>query len=138
MKRYRTMTDGIRQRISRKRCDVFLRSDFEDFGGYDQVGRCLRNLIKEGTLIKIGYGLYARTRISALSGETVPTKPLPEIAREALARLDVPVVLTKAEIDYRDDRSTQVPTGRRIGVQSRISRKISVRNAEIVYERVPL
>jgi len=132
------MIDGIRQRISRKRCDVFLRSDFEDFGGYDQVGRCLRNLIKEGTLIKIGYGLYARARISALSGETVPAKPLPELAREALARLDVPVVLTKSEIDYQNDRSTQVPTGRRIGVKSRISRKISVCNAEIVYERVPL
>ena len=136
MKRYRTMTDGIRKRISRKRCDVFLRSDFEDLGGYDQVGRCLRTLISEGALIKIGYGLYARARISAISGETVPTKSLPELAREALARLDVSVVLTKAEKDYRDDIATQVPTGRRIGVQGRISRKISLRNAEITYERV--
>jgi hypothetical protein len=138
MRPSRTITDAIRRRLSRKRGNVFLRADFEDLGGYDQVGRCLRNLVKEGALLKIGYGLYVRAKTSALTGEIVPTKPLPDLAREALARLDVPVVLTKAEIDYRDDLSTQVPTGRRIGVRGRISRKISLRNAEVVYERVSL
>ena len=137
MKRQRTLLEMIRQRIARKRVNVFLRSDFEDIGGYDQIGRILRALAKEGVVIKIGYGLYARTKVSALTGEVVPIQPLPILAREALTRLNVPLVLTKAEIDYRDNQSTQVPTGRRVGVQGRIIRKIFIQNAEVMYERVP-
>lgn len=33
----------ISKRIARKRSDVFLRADFSDLGGYDQVGRVLGN-----------------------------------------------------------------------------------------------
>ena len=32
----------VMERITRKRSDVFLRADFKDLGGYDQVGRVLR------------------------------------------------------------------------------------------------
>ena len=46
--------------ITRKRGDMFLRADFNDLGGYDQVGRVLRGLVREGELMKIGFGLYAR------------------------------------------------------------------------------
>jgi Transcriptional regulator, AbiEi antitoxin len=48
------------KRIDRKRGDVFLRADFEDLGGYDQVGRALRQLVRDGRLVKVGQGLYAR------------------------------------------------------------------------------
>jgi len=137
MKRSCTLTQAVRQPIARKKVNVFLRADFEDIGGYDQIGRILRGMVKEGLLLKIGYGLYARTRTSALSGEIVPIQPIPVLAREALTRLNIPVHLTKAEIDYRDNQSTQIPTGRRIGVQGRIIRKISLQNAEVMYERVP-
>jgi hypothetical protein len=137
MKLKRALIEMVRQRIARKRVNVFLRSDFKDIGGYDQIGRILRALAKEGVLIKIGYGLYARTKVSALTGESVPIQPLPILAREALTRLNIPVVLTKAEIEYRNNQSTQVPTGRRVGVQGRIIRKIFIQNAEVMYERVP-
>ena len=44
-----TMKEALKtrvlKRIERKRGDVFLRSDFSDLGGYDQVGRALRQLV---------------------------------------------------------------------------------------------
>ena len=40
------------KRIARKRSDVFLRADFKDLGGYDQVGRVLRGLVRKGRLLK--------------------------------------------------------------------------------------
>ena len=59
-----TLEDRLLKRIDRKRGDVFLRADFEDLGGYDQVGRVLRELVRKGRLVRVGQGLYARVRPS--------------------------------------------------------------------------
>ena len=67
-----TLETRLLKRIDRKRGDVFLRADFGDLGGYDQVGRALRKLVREGRLVKVGQGLYARARPSMTSGEPVP------------------------------------------------------------------
>ncbi len=56
------------KRIARKRGDVFLRADFRDLGGYDQVGRVLRGLVGKGKLLKIGQGLYTRAEASPFDG----------------------------------------------------------------------
>jgi hypothetical protein len=125
----------IEGRISRMKSAVVLREDFIDLGGYDQVGRALRQLIQKGKILKIGYGLYAKTKVSSLTGETLPAQNLPALAKEALKRLGVAVNPTKAELDYQAGRSTQVPTGRLIGVKNRISRKIGYKGASINYER---
>ena len=52
--------------------NVSLRGDFIDLGGYDQVGRALRQLAQKGKILKIGYGLYAKARVSPLTGEALP------------------------------------------------------------------
>ena len=52
----------LMKRIDRKRGDVFLRADFEDLGGYDQVGRALRGLVAKGKLLKIGQGITRARR----------------------------------------------------------------------------
>ena len=114
-----------------------MREDFDDLGGYDQVGRALLSLTKKGKLVKIGYGLYAKAKVSSLTGNTVPVEPLPILARKALDRLGVAALPSQAEIDYGQGRSTQVPTGRLIGVNKRISRKIGYNNIAINYERRP-
>ena len=67
---------SLQKRIDRKRGDVFLRTDFEDLGGYDQVGRTLRKLVREGHLVRVGQGLYARASPSISSGEPVPVRGL--------------------------------------------------------------
>lgn len=116
---------------------MFVRSDFGSLSqDYDQVGRALRRLVSDGKLIRIGYGLYAKTRISSLTGKTIPVASLPELGREALTRLDVTIMPTKAETAHLIGGSTQVPTGRVLGVKSRIVRKITYGGVELSYERV--
>jgi hypothetical protein len=63
-----TLEAKLLNRIERKRRDVFLRADFEDLGGYDQVGRVLRKIVREGRLVRVGQGLYARARPSLRAG----------------------------------------------------------------------
>jgi len=107
-----------------------------DLGGYDQVGRVLKHLADKGKLVRIGYGLYSKAKISSLTGEIVPTASLPSLAKEALMRLGVKVAPSKAEIAYNEGRSTQIPTGRLIAVNNRISRKIGFKGSFINYEYV--
>src|ERR1700709_620803 len=85
----------LEKRIARKRGDVFLREDFCDLGGYDQVGRALRGLVRKGRLMKGGDGIYPRTRPSSLGGTPTPTKGLRELAAETLGRLGVEIVPTR-------------------------------------------
>jgi len=136
--KYNEILEGkMANRIARRHSPVLLREDFDDLGGYDQVGRALLALTKKGKLIKIGYGLYAKAKVSSLTGNIVPVEPLPALAKKALDRLGVSSLPSQAEIDYQEGRSTQVPTGRLIGVNKRISRKIGYNNIAINYERRP-
>lgn len=135
MKKNRFLKDKILLRINLKKDFVFLREDFEDLGGYDQVGRALRLLVREKKIIKIGYGLYARAEISPLNGEVIPEKSLPELANEALDRLGVEVKPSELEKKYNQGQITQVPTGRLIAVDGRIIRKIGYGGKYINYER---
>jgi hypothetical protein len=131
-----SLQDRLEKLIARKRGDVFLRADFDDLGGYDQVGRALRSLVRKGRLMKVGYGMYARARPSILDGTPVPTKGLRELAAEALGRLGVATAPTRWDEAYNSGKSTQVPTGRVIGVRGRVRRKISYNGFPLKYERV--
>jgi hypothetical protein len=135
MKYSRTIEGRIAVRIARKQSPILLREDFADLGGYDQVGRALLALTEKGKLIKIGYGLYAKAKVSSLTGNTVPMEPLPALAQRALDRLGASPKPSQAATDYRKGRSTQVPTGRLIIVNKRISRKIAYNNIVVSYER---
>ena len=125
----------IAKRIARRQTNVFLRGDFSDLGGYDQVGRSLRNLTAKGQLVRIGYGVYARAVVSLLSGKTVPAKPLPALAVEVLSRLKVETAPSRFARAYNAGTTTQVPTGRVIAVKGRFSRKIGYGGKYAVFER---
>jgi hypothetical protein len=137
MKYSKTLEGKVATRIARKQSPVLLRGDFVDLGGYDQVGRALLRLTKKGKLIKIGYGLYVKAKVSSLTGNTVPVEPLPALAQRALDRLGAAPGPSRAATDYQEGRSTQVPTGRLISVNKRISRKIGYNNIAVNYERRP-
>ena len=49
-----SLKSQIATKVSRSRREVFLRADFEKLGGYDQIGRALRQLTADGVLIKVG------------------------------------------------------------------------------------
>ena len=131
----RTLKQKILLRISLKQDKVFVRDDFYDLGGgYDQIGRALKQLVGESQIIKIGYGLYAKAKISPVSGSLVPQSSLPELALEALAKLGVKTYIPSCNKLYNAKKSTQVPTGRKIGVTTKISRKIGYNGVFINYE----
>jgi len=120
----KTLNSRIKYRIRRSKRSVFVPGDFFDLSDRDQVGRVLRQLVSAKELVKIGLGLYAKTRVSSINGKIIPEKPLTDLASEALKKVGVSVVSTNFENDYNSGRSTQVPTGRVIGVKKRTSRKI--------------
>ncbi|MGS2724133.1 DUF6088 family protein [Porticoccus sp. GXU_MW_L64] len=132
----KTLESKIRYRVSRRKESVFTPKDFLDLSDRDQVGRVLRKLVAEESLIKLGYGLYARTRKSSVSGKTIPEKGLPDLAREALIKLGVTLKQSSGEREYNSGNTTQVPTGRVIGVKGRISRKIGYNGKYITLEHV--
>lgn len=72
MKYIRTIEGRIAARITRRSSPIVLREDFKDLGGYDQVGRALKNLVRKGKLLRIGYGLYVKTRVSSINGKILP------------------------------------------------------------------
>ncbi len=124
----------VMKRIARKRGDVFLRADFRDLGGYDQVGRALRRLVRKGQLLKVGYGIYTRAVKSPFSDKPIPPKGLATLT-EALKRLGVEIAATKLEQDYNTGRTTQVPTGRVVAVRGRIIRKLGYNGISLSFER---
>jgi hypothetical protein len=135
MSRYGTIEYKVLTRIARKKSAVFVREDFDDLSDYDQVGRALSTLTKEGRLIRLGYGVYAKAKKSPINGEPVPIAPLPALAKEALQRLGVKTFPSRLEQAYNAGKTTQVPTGRLIGVKGRVNRKLGYRGAFVSYER---
>jgi hypothetical protein len=122
------------KRIDRKRADVFLRADFEDLGGYDQIGRVLRKNVRKGRLVKVGQGLYARARRSMTNGDPVPVGGLSAL-KEALRRVGVETLPSRLEQDYNAGKTPQVPTGRVVGVTRRVRRKIGYGGFALSFER---
>jgi hypothetical protein len=134
MKKSKTLEEKITRRISLAKGTVFLRKDFADLGNYNRVGQILRRLTTKGKVIRAGYGIYAKAKISPISGQLVPCIPLPSLAREALSKLGRETGISSGTRDYNSGKSTQVPTGRLIAVKGRISRKIGYKGFYVSYE----
>ena len=117
--------------------DVFLPREFGDLGGEDQVLRVLRGLVREGQLVRLGYGVYGRAVVSQLSGEPILYSPngFTGAARQALNKLGVKWEPTEAERAYNEGRSTQVPVNPAVRVKGRFSRQLRYGNTELVLER---
>lgn len=131
-----TLEAKMQYRIKRNKSSVFIPSDFFDLSDRDQIGRVFRQLTRQGLLIKIGQGVYARTKVSQITGKPMPEKDLRALAIETAEKLGKKVVPTRYEKAYNQGKTTQVPTGRVIGVRGRISRKISYNGKSIKYESV--
>ena len=86
-------------------------------------------------LIKIGQGVYARSKTSRLTGKVTLERPIQELAKMALSKLKVKVAPSSYDKAYNEGKTTQVPTGRVIGVKGRVSRKIGYNGKYISYER---
>jgi hypothetical protein len=77
-----------------------------------------------------------RARPSILDGTPVPTKGIRELAAEALGRLGIETAPTRMDEANASGKSTQVPTGRVIGMRGSVRRKTSYNGFPLKYERV--
>ena len=138
MPRRKALKDKIEERMARRARDaVFLPREFAHLGGQDQVLRALRRLVREGRLVRLGYGVYGRAVKSSLSGKPMLLSRDGFIgaAREALDKLGVEWEPTEAQRAYNEGRSTQVPVNPVVRVKGRFSRHLRYGNAELILER---
>lgn len=130
-----SVKEKMAKSISRSKGEVVLRSDFESIGSASQITRALKDLIRTGTIIRLGYGVYAKSRPSLLSGMPVARVSLAELAQEALQKLGVPVELGRAQAAYVEGKTTQIPVHTTLNTgQRRISRKITLGITSVRYE----
>jgi len=121
--------------IKRRTGNVILRAEVARMGSPSQVSEALKALQDSGVLVRIGTGVYAKTRKSSVTGATIPAGSLETLAVEALRKLGVTISAGSAALAFNAGRTTQLPgtfvvnTGRR-----RISRKISVGGRAAAYE----
>ena len=124
-----TIQNKIQTRVKRSKRSVFLRSDFKDIAGYDQIGRGLKNLVREGLLMKIGYGLYVRARVNRITGKLMPDNAAGAdgVVIEAMEKLGVDYHFDDlSKLNFSGD-STQIPAKVIITPKSaRFTRKIAV------------
>jgi hypothetical protein len=137
MARQPTLRERIEARIAERRDDAFLTREFRDLAGERQVLRALRELTDEGRLIRLGYGVYGRAEISAITQKPMLAGDgFGPVARHVLNKLNVPWEPTTAEIAYNEGRSTQVPMTPRVRLRkSRFSRKLRYNRMELTFER---
>lgn len=131
-----TVKERMSASIRRSKSSAFIRKDFEKFGEYRQVSRAVKELVDEGIIVRVGYGVYARTRPSTISGKPVPAEPLLNIAVEVMKKLGIKADVSKDARALREGKSTQVPMLPVVNVgKARIRRKISYGSKTIVYEK---
>ena len=137
MPRRRTLRERIGEWIARRRDDVFLTREIRDLGGEDQVLRALRELVSEGRLVRIGYGVYGRAETSRLTGAPMlaATGGFIGAARQALDKLGVAWEPTPWERAYNEGRTTQVPVNPAVRVKGRFARRLKYQDTELRLER---
>lgn len=118
----------IQTRLQRSKRYVFTRDDFSDIAGYDQVGRILRDLTKDGELLRIGYGLYTKARRNSITGQLMPACPAgaDAVLLEALDRLKIDYQLDDSTVRYQTGQSNQIPAVTLIQTPKRFKRKLVV------------
>ncbi|KMW73154.1 S-adenosylhomocysteine hydrolase [Photorhabdus luminescens subsp. luminescens] len=125
--------ERIQARLKRSKRYVFIRDDFKDIAGYDQVGKILRSLVKEGQLLKVGYGVYTKARKNSITGKIMPASPggSDAVILEALERLKVKYRLDGASAAYIGGKSTQIPAYTQVKTTPRFKRVLSVGHSRL-------
>ena len=136
MKR-KSLRERVQERIIQRKDFVFLTREFTDLGGEDQVIRALRELVRDGQLIRLGYGVYGRAIKSRLTNQAMlyVTGGFAGAAREALTKLGVDWQPGTAEEAYNAGLSTQIPVNPVVRVKGRFARKLRYGNTELLLER---
>lgn len=129
------LENRIKRSITQRGDEVFVRAEFARFGSPAQISRVLRQLVESGRLVKLGVGIYAKTKTSVLTGKAIPVKPVDVLAPIALQKLGVMVNQSRLNKAYNAGASTQVPAGTVINTgKRRINRRIGFGDRVVTYE----
>ncbi|MBR2081492.1 MAG: hypothetical protein IJ876_00520 [Elusimicrobiaceae bacterium] len=137
MYRRKSLISKIYKKVQRSQDVAFVLADFYTYStDTDQLLRALRRLVADNVLIRIGKGAYAKAKLSVITNDYVPMGGIIGAGRQALQKLGIKIYPTQAEKDYNSGISTQVLTGRVVGVNKRVSRVISFKGVKLTYERI--
>lgn len=129
------LEERLLRSIKQRKGNIILRSEIAKLGSATQLSQALKSLQARGLLVRIGTGIYSKTRKSSVTGAIIPAGSLETLAMEALQKLGVAPKLSRLAEEYNAGKTTQLPgsfvanTGQR-----RITRKITVGGRSLEYE----
>lgn len=125
------LQDRMRLSIRRRAGHVVLRSELASLGSASQVSLALKLLQREGELVRLGAGVYAKAQRDAQTGAVTPEVDFETLARETAAKLKmVASPKTMGGIALAADQVDPLvlDTGRR-----RVSRKLALEGRHVAY-----
>lgn len=125
------LLDSIRQLPE----NIILRKDIENMGSPRQISRCLKDFTEMGELIKIGYGIYAKSYISENLKKPIIQGGFDQACKEALTKLGIRWEPGSAEQAYNSGRSTQVPVRLIVQLKSRFRGHLTYGNRKLMVEK---
>lgn len=122
-------------RIKRMPGNVLLRADIENMGSPRQISRCLKDLVEIGELVKIGYGIYAKSYVSETLNKPVIQGGFSQACKEALTKKGIKWEPGSAEQAYNAGQSTQIPVRTIVQLKSRYRGRLSYGNRKLIVEK---
>lgn len=115
--------------------NVILRKDIQNIGSPRQISRCFNDLMEMGELIKIGYGIYAKSYLSENINRPVIKGGFEQACKEALTKLGIKWEPGNAERAYNSGLSTQVPVRIVVCLKSRFRGQLNYGNRKLIVEK---
>lgn len=125
----------VLERIKRLSGKVVLRNDVKNMGSPRQISRCFKDLVEIGELVKIGYGIYAKAKISKTLNIPIIQGGFGQACKEALTKRGVKWEPGSAEQAYNSGLSTQVPVRTIVQLKSRYRGHLSYGNRKLIVEK---
>lgn len=115
------LVDRMRQSIRRRAGHVVLRAELAPLGSASQVSEALKKLQRDGELLRLGAGVYAKARRDESTHEVTPVVDVETLGREVARKL-------KAQVTDGGDGTLVLDTGDR-----RVSRKLALGQSAVQY-----
>jgi hypothetical protein len=115
------LADRMRQSIRRRSGHVVLRAELAHLGSASQVSQALKTLQRDGELLSLGAGVYAKARRDESTHEVTPVVDAETLGREVAHKL-------KAQVIDGGDGTLVLDTGDR-----RVSRKLVLGHGAVQY-----
>ncbi|MCH9770418.1 MAG: hypothetical protein K0U12_06015 [Gammaproteobacteria bacterium] len=129
---------ALKRQIKALPDEVFRRQDLtKDYSSNAQLRltRALNAFIKDGLILKISHGVYAKANLLKLfDNRPVLRKSFEEIAIDVLNKLGVNWEYGSAIQEYNQGKTQQIPVRFTIKLKSRLRRNIIFHNRKVYFE----